>query len=701
MDAPLRLLPALLLTAALAACGGGGGTTGPLIVRDGAPIKVAVVDTGFVVTHSEYADHIHSYKVFPTSTATNETTIQDTEDPHGTYVAQVIAGDTYGYVQQTGDVALVLAKATPYDNDPSASTNYVLSTTDIKDATVWALDEGARVVNYSLAPMYLLDSQLTTAYNSAVSHDAVVVMAAGNDSFSISADIAGKTNLFQNTGFTSISLLVGAVEESGGVYSLASYSNYAGDNTSVQSRFLVAEAPVTVVERDESGTLLVSGTSFTAPQVSAALGSLLAQWPHLTAAQSSGILLDTADKTVFSVYDPALYGQGLLDLNAALQPVGSTSLVTGSSVAGSGYSVSGSGMVLPAAFGDAAVGLALDAAMFDSYGRDFGFNLGSLLQSATNPASSRHWMGLLGSSTHAHDDDQFHLRTAFGPDGSLQASRVGLTFGDGHRLHWQRAQGQAYEREALPVPLLTLAGHGTLGSYGWLDQMGLDWRLNDRHQLHARLTRAHSSPDTTQDDQTAWRHEAGLSVRAGPATTVTAGIAVTTESRALLGSGGTGALALNRSLAQAATLRLRHDLGEGWTAFGSAELGTVQVQGDTLLAGMDSVVTSAWAAGLAWTGDDRLLGLAVSQPVRVERASAHFDLPVGRTLDGTVLRQSRTVHLAPSGRQINLELAWQQRLGGHSARRGTLGLHAVYARDAGHVRGASDWALLGSYRRSW
>jgi hypothetical protein len=692
MFQPIRLYLPLLLALSLAACGGGGGTTGPLIVRDGAPIKVAVVDTGFVVTHSEYADHIHSYKVFPTSTATNETTIQDTEDPHGTYVAQVIAGN----VQQEGDVTLVLAKATPYDNDPRPGfTNYVLSTTDIKDATVWALSEGARVVNYSLAPMYLLDSQLTTAYDTAVTKDAVLVMAAGNDSLSISADIVGKTNLFQNTGYTSISLLVGAVEESGGVYSLASYSNYAGSNTTVQSRFLVAEAPVEVAEG------WVSGTSFTAPQVSAALGSLLAQWPHLTAAQSSGILLDTADKTVFSVYDPVLYGQGLLDLDAALQPVGSTSLVTGSSVSDSGYSVSGSGLTLPAAFGDAALGLALDAAMFDSYGRDFGFNLGSLLQSATNTASSRHWMGLLGSRTHEHEDDQFHLRTAFGPDGSLQASRVGLAFGDGHRLHWQRAQGRAYEQDALPVPLLTLAGHGTLGSYGWLDRMGLDWRLDDRRQLHASLTRAHHSPDTTQDDQTAWRHEAGLSVRAGPATTVTAGIAVTTESRALLGSGGSGALALNRSLAQAATLRLRHDLGEGWTAFGSAELGTVQVQGDTLLAGMDSVVTSEWTAGLAWTGGDRLLGLAVSQPVRVERASAHFDLPVGRTLDGTVLRQSRTVHLAPSGRQINLELAWQQGLGGHSARRGTLGLHAVYARDAGHVRGASDWALLGSYRRIW
>ena len=454
-----RLPLGLLLSAALAACGGGGATTGPLIVPDGAPIKVAVVDTGFVVTHSEYEDHIHSYKVFPSSTPTNETTIQDTEYPHGTYVAQVLSGDTHGYVQQTGDVTLLLAKATP-------DSGGYLSTTDIKDATVWALNEGARVVNYSLAPMYLLDSQLATAYNTAVSRDAVLVMAAGNDSLSISTNILSKTNLFQNTGYTSISLLVGAVEESGGVYSLASYSNYAGDNTTVQSRFLVAEAPVTVAERDESVTLKVSGTSYTAPQVSAALGSLLAQWPHLTAAQSSGILLDTADKTVFSVYDPALYGQGLLDLNKALQPVGTTSLVTGSSVSGSGYSVSGSGLILPAAFGDAALGLVLDAAMFDRYGRDFGFNLGGLLQSADPWSTSRHWINLLGSSTHEHEDAQVHLRTAFGPDGTLQASRVGLGFGNGHRLHWQRAQGQAFERDALPVPLLTLAGHGTLGSYG-------------------------------------------------------------------------------------------------------------------------------------------------------------------------------------------------------------------------------------------
>lgn len=687
----------LALTGLLAACGGGGGTTGPLIQRDTARVKVAVVDSGFNINDPEIRSQIDAWYVCTqpgvnvSSLTCGGTDIQDgSGDTHGTYVAQVIAGSTVGY---TDDASLLLAKATN------------LLTSEIELATKWAVDQGARVVNYSLFPMHEVDTYLDRAYAYARTHSTAVVISAGNGGADLIGDNLSDytysygTSLF-NSAYADISLVVGAAYQTGGGdYTLWDYSNYPGAELAIQSRFLTALAPADVVN-GAGLTVTFNGTSATAPQVSAALATLWTRWPHLTAQQSTQILLDTANDQ-FAGYSAFYFGQGLLDVNAALQPVGSTTLATGSSVSGGAFSVSGSGLTLSGAFGDAVRNVSLEAAMFDSYGRDFGINVGQLLKSAETHSNSRHWISLLGSRTQQYDDAQLQLRTSFGKDGQWQGSLASFQLSEGYRLNWQRSRGQAFERDRSPVPLLSLKGHGSLAGYEWLDQVGLDWSFDANRHMHTSLTRAQSTSTASSQGQTALRHETRINMRAGDGTTLTGGVALTTESSALLGNGGSGALALNRSVSQTALLRLTHDLGHGWTAFGSGEFGTTRVNGDTLLAGMDRVVTSEWAAGLAWKGDDRWLGLAVSQPLRVEQASARFDLPVGRTVDGRVVRRNTQVDLAPSGRQINLEVAWQQQLGGKKARRGVLGLNAIYSLDAGHVQGASDWALLGVYRRQW
>lgn len=65
----------------------------------------------------------------------------------------------------------------------------------------------------------------------------------------------------------------------------------------------------------------VNGTSYAAPHVAGAAAVLKELFPSLTHNQIAQILLETADKS--GIYaDSSLYGQGLLDLEAATQPLG-------------------------------------------------------------------------------------------------------------------------------------------------------------------------------------------------------------------------------------------------------------------------------------------------------------------------------------------------------------------------------------------
>ncbi len=694
-----------ILLLALAGCGGGGGgATSSLVIPD-RTVKVAVIDQGFDINHPEIRDAvvgaIACTRDAPSGvTCDPSTSISDsTGDLHGTYVAQIIAGETVGY---TDDAALLLGKATG-----DATGLYV---SEIAAATNWALDSGARIVNYSLYPMFEVDPYyLGPAYDKAVNKGAALIMAAGNGevigginvAINLSSYAYSYPSLFSNADYTGISILAGAGFASGGTYALQSFSNYPGADTTIQSRFLVALTPVNVIEADGTTVATFNGTSASAPVVSAALTSLLAQWPHLTPQESTGILLDTADRT-FSGYDPFYFGQGVLDAEQALQPVGVTALPAGNQLGGASYSVASTGFVLPAAFGDAANSLSLDAAMFDSYGRDYSFNLaGQLGQADFWKTAREHWMGLLAGDTHEHRDTGLYAKTSFDQQGGLTQSYADFTSGNGHRLNLMRTRGRSLENEAAPVQMLSLTGNGSLGAYDWLDRVGVAWQLNDMVHLDARTTRATAPSGGIASAPSAWRHETRLSFEPDASTSVSIGLALTQESGAAMGASGTGALALNQSFSQAATFRLRYDLGRRWAAFGSAEFGTMEVEGETLLTDISNVMTSEWAAGVAWQGDDRSFGLALSQPLRVDHARASFNLPVGRLADGTVLRQRRSVSLTPTGQQLNLELAYRQRWVGAAGRHSALGLHMIYAHDVGHVADARVLTFMGSHRYQW
>ena len=89
------------------------------------------------------------------------------------------------------------------------------------------------------------------------------------------------------------------------------------------------------------------GTSMAAPQVSGGLAALKSMFPNLDFQDVRDRILFTADRT--GIYaDPSIYGQGLLDLDAASRPVGGTLFSLGGYDDGPVVTTQGAQLSLPA-----------------------------------------------------------------------------------------------------------------------------------------------------------------------------------------------------------------------------------------------------------------------------------------------------------------------------------------------------------------
>ncbi len=177
--------------------------------------------------------------------------------------------------------------------------------------------------------------------------NAVITKSAGNNS--LNADKAPLVKaLAENSSINSRLLVVGALNMVGSTAfpaTITSYSNKAGTDATVQSRFVVASGTTpfgtgdlavngvavdATTSVDPNGVLLGNvGTSYAAPRVAGYVAIVRSKFPNLDAVKTSSIMLDTARYDTLSCYyiaggcDKAIYGQGEVSLSRALAPVGS------------------------------------------------------------------------------------------------------------------------------------------------------------------------------------------------------------------------------------------------------------------------------------------------------------------------------------------------------------------------------------------
>ncbi len=408
------------------------------------------------------------------------------------------------------------------------------------------------------------------------------------------------------------------------------------------------------------------GTSFAAPMVAGGL-ALMKQFfrGQLSNRDLVTRLFATADKSGVYAADrddgtSSIYGQGAMDLGAAVSPVEAARVSMGGRVGGGGPDIQATRFRTGAAFGD---GLSRslagrEIAAFDALGAPFWFEASQFTGSAARPSSLTRVGRPVSSPREGVGAWPAARGTRMTVGARARAVRLGAwRFG----LHESPANAES--------SLLNLAeGAATFAfqARGGLEAAtfaAADPLSNEASEVGAYL---------------AWRPpDAPFGVRVG----------WLREEESVLGSTAEGAFGRLSADNVFAGFEAAAEWG-GWRLVLDAEVGLVAPgAAGGVIDGFSQLTTSALSlrASRFWGRDE--ITFALSQPPRIENGSARITLPIGRTRDGAVLRESFSAGLVPSGRQVDLTARWV----GRGLFDGELRAEAVVSHNPGHA--ASDLAL--------
>ncbi|MGV8841382.1 MAG: S8 family peptidase [Bauldia sp.] len=645
----------------------------------GAGQLVAVVDSGFRTSHAEFAGKtIDVFGANPGGT-------------HGTHVASLIAAieDGNGMFGVAPNAALHLASFEPN------GTNFDLA--HVVDATLDAAGKGAIAQNNSWGfdvaatalGTYLQSNpgQVAAGLSSLIGYSqsdwqdyldaldtfqntGVIVFAISNDS---PTDVLAALPAYQSSLAEAwIAVINGyfEVNSSGAITTAALLSASCG----AAARFCLA-ADGTTFGAEGTTYAAGTGTSFAAPIVSGGIALVAEAFPTLSPEEITTRILATADNSWFAAegvnvngtvnfgggitHDYSnVWGHGVLDLAAALSPIGTVSIVTGGDLTtGTRVALDSAGVAVSSAFGDSlARGLGdREMAVFDHFNGNFVVDPGNLVVSRGAGGLAR-----VTDLVRATPGD-------FDPVGRTPS----LTGGG--------VVAAAYGRDALAAStvlgLSRNAAFVSSGRDGW-------------------STFAYAGGQQASDDLLAgFGFSRSFDAFGGR---FTIGASQNFEQGALLGLVGNDAFDFGRGTAiTAGHVGYERAIGEGFSVFANIEVGIANAFGiaaSSLVRSIGPVGFNGFNLGATLHGvvaDNDRLTFSVSRPLRVASGEMELGVPVGRTIDGAVTTEAVTLSLAPGGRQLDLGVNYEVGIGASS----TLRFAATYSLDAGNVDGARGLAL--------
>ena len=683
----------------------------------GAGVTVGIIDSGIDATSAEFENRIAA----ASQNVAGGTGIQD-QSGHGTAVAFTVGGRSNG--GGTEGVAfrstlLVLRADTPGScaATPAGSSESGCSFNDdtIGKGIDVARANGARVINISLGGNDYASPGLVAAANRATAAGIVIVIAAGNDAGAAnpenSAQFANDDSVARNLVIVAGSVGANASRTAAGD-AISSFSNRAGNTA---THFLTAVGERVRAPDQNNVAYLWSGTSFAAPQISGAVALLAQAFPNLTGAQIVSLLYATARDAGAPGVDP-IYGEGVLDLTRAFQPVGTTT-IAGSAVAAS---ATGNG-ALSAAMGDAATGQ-LGAVILDGYNRAFAMDLAqNMLHATPAPMLAPALLGRTRNLAMAIGGTAAAVTLTARPDGDVILSRTRLSSEDARtagavaatvtqRLGRRLSLGMGLAQGA-NVVTAQLAGQG---SPAFLvaqdDRAGFDSRARASQAMRVQLGGLGLAAAAEQGDVLSrreapvpgrgdWRRSpyrrtaVTLDGHLGPVAAMLGG-SLLDERDTVLGAHFDASLGAGRAASWFADARARLDAGNGWSLGGAWRRGWTRAAVTAGAGGGGLIRTSAVAADI---GKDGLFGhdsagLRIARPLRVMRGSGiDLVLPTEWSYEhaGVTGWTTQRMNLAPTGHELDLEARY-----GRPWLGGLVQTNLFWRRDPGNVAGlAPDYGL--------
>jgi hypothetical protein len=698
----------------------------------GAGITIGVVDFNFVLGSSEVNYNAASSDANPASIALYEaqTGVTSESDRHGHAVAATAAAikNDFGMHGIAFDASVLAVDYFSNVNETQIVQGGVRY--HVSDPWSYLTSRGVRIINKSFGyegtdiisnPPLVHEAYVIESAAQAVANGALLVASAGNSgganpslsNFDIIDDLSSAGIL---NGGPGAFIIAGAVTNNN---TIASFSDRAG---SLASIYMVAPG-TSIVAPWNGGLAFLSGTSFPAPLISGAAAILLQRWPTLSARQVADILFQTAT----DLGDPgvdAIYGHGLLDLNAALQPAGVSTFAVAD---GGTPAVATTALVLGQAFGDAPAfrSATSNATMLDGFGRDFGVDVS---RSALSRPGLPDLFGVMqqrlgwhfaGFRVGASSQLDFDVRDnpgdgirAFGSSGGLdnslaQHQTIFRFVSASENMIWMAGSGLSL-RDALasgsgddPFAALSLRQGfspmvgGAPGAFA-----GLRFDLDAATTLAFGVSEAENQgiPSSYLRSKHHNANQAAalrLDHRMG-SSRVGLELGGLVEEGGVLGSLASGGLKMaDRSSTSWMSATYETPLSAHWSLKGAMTVSATAATtpSASLIASIGPVYATSFALGIARKdvfGDGDALTFAVDQPLRAEIAPLTLAMGAGRdSTTGKPIIETTQSSLAPSGREVDFESGYRFPLGNWS---GAVSL--AYSLDAGHVRGENAVAGL-------
>lgn len=663
--------------------------------------------------------------------------IADFDVLHGEAVASLIAAphDFTGAMGVAPNVRL--RSFNPYDETLTAGWADV--TTGVRRLT----RRGSDIVNLSLGvPGVTFDQGWREVFTDRAvlrhGEDALFVFAAGNDGLAQENDIDW-------TGAMSVEnlIIVGSATPLGVI---SSFSNRPGDacftvdgacgeGQRVMDRFLVAPGELLLVDDGQGGTMRVSGTSFATPLVSGAAALVKGNWNWLEGPDIAHVLLESARDAGAPGTDP-VFGRGILDIGAAMQPLDAENLVFFDAW-GRSHSTANMRVLAGALWRGAQRdrGLAVFEAVNDTY-RDFEVSLSTLITELRQSdmgevGAAEAWIseqsraGLTAFSSQAEATTPLARSgdmtvTAFAAEADPRDARSAdvLDFQAGVRVE-NAVTGRRFEFGAgegafalsgqsgfnlfadhrpLSGGVNPVLGFASGGAY-----LALSAPVGEHTRFTAGVTSAHDERQYTDpftgeerglisgvDAYAATALNAALTHALTDAVTIGAGYTRLMERDALLGAQGAGLIGFSGGAAtDAATVNAQARLGASTIVDASATLGrTAATRFDASAVSLsEAALSTAWQVSVTRKGlfgTEGGLRASLIQPLHMERGALNYAvMGVADRATGALGLQEERWALGGERRMIG-ELLYE---GPAFAERGAYGLFVRAETDAGAAGG--------------
>ena len=702
---------------------------------DGTGVKVGVIDTG-INNHFEYAPRLLGGYDFVQKKSISAKTDSDFNG-HGSHVAGIIgAGVNNCTVSITNNCSKDVAGVAPgvslvpirvLDTSGSGSfanvaagINYsTFGTTTIQPLNTTIAKPYTDIVNISLGATSD-GGALKQSLTNGVKNGQLFAIAAGNNGGTSPISPANYAGTLNNTSNSGAIIAVGSVTCTSNdaiSCSIASYSNRAGNpkNSNTPYWFLVAPGTniLSTYDGSEIATATLSGTSMATPVVAGA-GALLKQYWNLNGQKIAQILLTTATDIGAPGVD-AIYGQGLLNLSAALQPVYVTATgprILRSTQAGGGTRVTTlstatttqSSIAVSSTYKTALSSANLSVAAVDDFGRDYSYNLSSLY---TTTNSKNYYLEQMFSSMDKNvttkqvvtegskltftqiepkqnyfDDENLGIKNSTNKSNTQLASMSlntqlsdsqAMTYGiNSNTNNFFGFANTPFENAGFIVN--KTFDNPYLGFNGSQNFAGFSSKINNEWNIATGVVNSFNPLTKYQANNDPYQ----TSTTTLPKQNITSGFlelskqtddnkfavsfGSTMEKAGLLG-GSTDPLfgITDKSNTMFVSLKNAKNIGgDTWIA-GSYNQGLTLKNGqqDSLVSSSSNLISQSWSLGLIQSNvlskEDRF-GIAFNQPLVVKSGSLNLSVPTGLDYDsGEMQYENRKISIAPSAIERNVE----------------------------------------------